>query len=127
MPKAVVYRIQDVPRQFSYDKLRQAILNQLSGDQTTSVLLELHIFPSCRTYEEECVALIKLDRAPSFLSSLRNESSSNYVLRVDEQTRLKFDRHFIGFTPLNRPDETQGITAEYRKSLVNDIIELMIG
>lgn len=113
MPKTVVYRVQDVPTSFSDEDLRQAILSLLEEDEPPEILLDFALFPFCQAQIPGSVALIKLNQMPKFLAPLAGESSNFRVIRINKETRLKFDRNFHGFTQLNWPDKSQGIAAEY--------------
>ena len=113
MPKTVVYRVQDIPATFSEEDAKQAILSLLEEDESPEMLQDCAIFPFCQAQIPGNVALIKLNQTPRFLAPLAGDLSKFHVVRIDRQTRLKFDRNFLGFTQLNWPDGTQGIAAEY--------------
>jgi hypothetical protein len=108
MAKAVVYRIQpEDATELTEQELRKAISGQLAPDEDEAIIKHIGIFPSCHC-RKDTVILVKFANTPKFLSSLVED-----FITFDDGVRVEIDRNFTGFTPVNRPDETQGIEAEY--------------
>jgi hypothetical protein len=113
MAKAVVYRIQpEDATELTEQELRKAISGQLAPDEDDTIIKHIGIFPSCYS-REDTVVLVKFANTPKFLSSLVEDPTSSHFITFDDGVRVEIDRNFTEFTPVNRPDETQGVEAEY--------------
>jgi hypothetical protein len=114
MPKSTVYRVQleDHP-ELSEEQIRGKIIDQLVPGEPHSKLQEICLFPSCYSPTDEIVALIKFNDTPQFLARLKSDSGRPLAVLLQGNVRARFDLKFDGFTPLNQPDDAQGIIAEY--------------
>ncbi|KAF2635275.1 hypothetical protein P280DRAFT_412043 [Massarina eburnea CBS 473.64] len=112
MSKAAVYRVQldDVP-ELTEEELRIAISGNLVSDEDT-IINHVGLFPSCYSAKEESVALVKFTNTPKFLSSLVKNPDDSRTISLSNGVSAEFDRKFNGFTPVNRPDEAEGIEAD---------------
>ncbi|KAJ4286664.1 hypothetical protein N0V90_012916 [Kalmusia sp. IMI 367209] len=114
MPKSTVYRIQfegaDV--RYSNQDLRGGILDHLDSTESEAILEHVCLFPSCYSPSDEIVGLVKFNETPHFLARLKAGLSRHQTILLRGNVTARFDLDFTGFTPLNHPDDAQGISAD---------------
>ena len=114
MPKSTVYRVQlEDHSGLSEEHIREKIIDQFVPGEPHSKLQEIRLFPSCYSPTDETIALIKFNDTPQFLAKLKADYGRPLAVLLQGNVRARFDLKFDGFTPLNQPDDGQGIIAEY--------------
>jgi len=112
--KAISFRIQHIPADFTFDGLLEALRKLYEDDERLVLQITGSLSPSCYPSDHSQVAIVQFNpKPPKFINEVVADrtGSVEYQTIINSST-ISFDKNFFGLTQMFKPQANSEITAE---------------